>query len=260
MPPNFPSPPIPPLIAAVQAFAQEDPAVPPSLRSCPQWFYTAMPCSLRNKLQRIADGRDQGHTFLDRACSLGESVPELAAIAHPPRATHEVSAVASPPVAILVAVLGTTWKIAHWTGVIDGEARSNAHARMASVKNGKKPRHSAAARLDSLQLVTIIPEDKAAAETPMCAICQVEFKATDIGYVFKGCNHPFHVKCMNNWLERGNSCPCCRKPLQTSQQHPSASHNSAEAAHPRRNANNANSDLLGPAVRAYMDAHSDGWE
>mmetsp|Transcript_3690 Transcript_3690/g.8905 ORF Transcript_3690/g.8905 Transcript_3690/m.8905 type:complete len:363 (-) Transcript_3690:184-1272(-) len=242
-------------LSAVRNFAQEDPAVPHNLQHCPQWLYSVMPFSLKNKLNRIANGRDQDRSFLDRARDLGEAVPELAAVAHPPRATHDISAVwaASPPVAVMTAVFGTTWKIANWTGVIGQEARGDAHVDMARVKKGKKPAHSAAARLDSLELRTILDGNSTAEEddVPMCAICQVEFEAEDIGYVFKGCNHPFHVKCMNNWLEKGNTCPCCRKQLQTAEKEPCAPTETASAsAH-------ADSNLLGPAVRAYMDAQAE---
>ncbi|KAG8371576.1 hypothetical protein BUALT_Bualt13G0102300 [Buddleja alternifolia] len=46
-----------------------------------------------------------------------------------------------------------------------------------------------------------------------CAICLGEFVEGEDVRVFPGCNHGFHVRCIDRWLVLRSSCPTCRRPL-----------------------------------------------
>jgi len=110
----------------------------------------------------------------------------------------------------------------------------------------------------------------------MCAICQVEFEEGQYGFVFKGCNHPFHVRCMSDWLERGDHCPCCRKKLKVNDAlqsrvgssgsaHPdpssarrdSAARSGSSGAGGGGSTDQYRSSRLGPALRAYYEEGGD---
>ena len=51
---------------------------------------------------------------------------------------------------------------------------------------------------------------------PRCALCLSEFgsgKAGDGGElvrVVSACGHFFHAECIDGWLRKGRTCPCCR--------------------------------------------------
>ncbi|KAI0208487.1 hypothetical protein LSAT2_006833 [Lamellibrachia satsuma] len=46
-------------------------------------------------------------------------------------------------------------------------------------------------------------------EEDPCIICHDELET---GPVFKlGCSHRFHKKCIDQWLQRHNTCPTCRE-------------------------------------------------
>lgn len=45
----------------------------------------------------------------------------------------------------------------------------------------------------------------------ICAIC-LELLGSDI-HILKNCKHTFHTKCIVNWWEVSDTCPCCRKSL-----------------------------------------------
>lgn len=82
---------------------------------------------------------------------------------------------------------------------------------------------TAAARLDSLELKMVKPpstkHEDGAADTQynetndgiMCAVCQCDFEEGEYGLVFRHCKHAFHAKCLNTWLDRRHTCPCCRE-------------------------------------------------
>lgn len=87
---------------------------------------------------------------------------------------------------------------------------------------------SVAARLDSLELRLMMsplapgaaegegPESATASgddQTPACAICLCDFGQNEHAMVFKKCGHAFHCKCLNPWLDRSSTCPCCRGKL-----------------------------------------------
>eukprot|EP00286_Rhodomonas_abbreviata_P000743 CAMPEP_0181288386 /NCGR_PEP_ID=MMETSP1101-20121128/303_1 /TAXON_ID=46948 /ORGANISM="Rhodomonas abbreviata, Strain Caron Lab Isolate" /LENGTH=385 /DNA_ID=CAMNT_0023392501 /DNA_START=373 /DNA_END=1531 /DNA_ORIENTATION=- len=59
-----------------------------------------------------------------------------------------------------------------------------------------------------------VAADEGAAEEEdnlMCAVCQCDFEEGEYGLVFRRCKHAFHAKCLNTWLDRRHTCPCCRE-------------------------------------------------
>ncbi|MED6210091.1 hypothetical protein PIB30_060866 [Stylosanthes scabra] len=46
-----------------------------------------------------------------------------------------------------------------------------------------------------------------------CAICLGEFMNGEKVRVLPKCNHGFHVKCIDTWLQSHSSCPTCRRCL-----------------------------------------------
>jgi hypothetical protein len=43
-----------------------------------------------------------------------------------------------------------------------------------------------------------------------CAICLKKISLNKNCKVLPVCNHKFHIKCINEWLDKNNSCPSCR--------------------------------------------------
>ena len=43
-----------------------------------------------------------------------------------------------------------------------------------------------------------------------CAVCQVDFGEGESCLACKKCDSGFHVRCLNTWLLRAETCPCCR--------------------------------------------------
>ena len=45
-----------------------------------------------------------------------------------------------------------------------------------------------------------------------CAICMENEDSSWLNMIIKtGCNHTYHIKCILQWVARGNqTCPCCR--------------------------------------------------
>ncbi|XP_047341369.1 RING-H2 finger protein ATL74-like [Impatiens glandulifera] len=46
-----------------------------------------------------------------------------------------------------------------------------------------------------------------------CPICLGEFVDGERIRILPGCNHEFHMKCIDRWLLTNSSCPNCRQPL-----------------------------------------------
>ncbi|XP_026427890.1 RING-H2 finger protein ATL22-like [Papaver somniferum] len=54
-------------------------------------------------------------------------------------------------------------------------------------------------------------------ENTTCSICLADYTPKDTLKSLPGCNHYFHVNCIDGWLRVNGSCPVCRKsPLQYS--------------------------------------------
>ncbi|XP_056845579.1 RING-H2 finger protein ATL2-like [Raphanus sativus] len=50
-----------------------------------------------------------------------------------------------------------------------------------------------------------------AAEDPIdCAVCLSEFEEGESGRVLPGCEHAFHVECIDMWFHSHSTCPLCR--------------------------------------------------
>ncbi|KAH9292062.1 hypothetical protein KI387_042752, partial [Taxus chinensis] len=43
-----------------------------------------------------------------------------------------------------------------------------------------------------------------------CAVCLCEFEENDKARMLPGCNHSFHVDCIDMWFYSHSSCPLCR--------------------------------------------------
>lgn len=50
-----------------------------------------------------------------------------------------------------------------------------------------------------------------------CPVCKDELKKGEEAMKLP-CNHEFHKECLMPWLERANTCPICRKELETDDQ------------------------------------------
>eukprot|EP00286_Rhodomonas_abbreviata_P018449 CAMPEP_0181291904 /NCGR_PEP_ID=MMETSP1101-20121128/2218_1 /TAXON_ID=46948 /ORGANISM="Rhodomonas abbreviata, Strain Caron Lab Isolate" /LENGTH=397 /DNA_ID=CAMNT_0023396331 /DNA_START=36 /DNA_END=1226 /DNA_ORIENTATION=- len=169
---------------------------------------------VHNYLNQIA--RCPGESVGGRARRIAAAVPKLAGMALPPHASAKVAAMwgQSPPIAVIHAVISTTVKIASWAGVLTTPEQSEPSS--GPLRSSNRPKHSPSVRFHSLETRVINQEGK---DAETCAICQIEFSDGDMGFVFKQCQHPFHVKCLNRWLERGDSCPTCRGKLCAPHQH-----------------------------------------
>eukprot|EP00287_Rhodomonas_sp_CCMP768_P009775 CAMPEP_0196720290 /NCGR_PEP_ID=MMETSP1091-20130531/3102_1 /TAXON_ID=302021 /ORGANISM="Rhodomonas sp., Strain CCMP768" /LENGTH=311 /DNA_ID=CAMNT_0042061467 /DNA_START=48 /DNA_END=983 /DNA_ORIENTATION=+ len=190
----------------------QDPAVPADIERLPGWAYAAMPSNLRRTVTDVARGRTGAS---EKASQLITALPELASMALPSRATREVSVLwgLSPPIGVLGAVVSTTIRLGRFCGVDVFEDNGTDLQHQNSLKCDRRPAHHAALRLDCLEVKQLRPESEVEGGTediPLCAICQVDFEVGEYAYAFRECKHAFHVKCLNQWLERGDSCPCCR--------------------------------------------------
>ncbi|XP_065039461.1 RING-H2 finger protein ATL2-like [Musa acuminata AAA Group] len=43
-----------------------------------------------------------------------------------------------------------------------------------------------------------------------CAVCLTEFETGEKGRLLPGCNHKFHVACIDMWFASHSTCPICR--------------------------------------------------
>ena len=48
-----------------------------------------------------------------------------------------------------------------------------------------------------------------------CSICLMDYKESDLVRMLPGCDHFFHVKCVDPWLRMNLTCPICRKRPET---------------------------------------------
>ncbi|GAA0149849.1 hypothetical protein LIER_08926 [Lithospermum erythrorhizon] len=47
-----------------------------------------------------------------------------------------------------------------------------------------------------------------------CVVCLCKVSNGEKYWILKRCNHGFHVKCIDSWLQENSSCPTCRNPIQ----------------------------------------------
>ena len=47
-------------------------------------------------------------------------------------------------------------------------------------------------------------------DAEMCAVCQINFEEREHCLACRSCDSGFHVACLNKWLLRADTCPCCR--------------------------------------------------
>ena len=83
-----------------------------------------------------------------------------------------------------------------------GGGKGDAGTKKDGLKKKKKPKDDAPALLGQRRNV----DD--GAET--CAVCQVDFEESEGCLACKHCDSGFHVRCLNTWLLRAETCPCCR--------------------------------------------------
>jgi hypothetical protein len=51
-------------------------------------------------------------------------------------------------------------------------------------------------------------------ESSICSICHSPFDTNTIIRRITGCNHYFHINCLENWLQNNNTCPNCRNTIE----------------------------------------------
>ena len=85
---------------------------------------------------------------------------------------------------------------------------------MTEINTAPSPRaYLTAFELCAMQAAESLPQDisdQAWLELqPVCAICFEKVEQPDYS---KHCqnSHVFHINCINAWLNRSNTCPCCR--------------------------------------------------
>jgi len=62
---------------------------------------------------------------------------------------------------------------------------------------------------EQIRTTTRLLSQSGDSETP-CAICQDLVRDGDIVRNLNGCNHVFHVDCIDTWFQRSSLCPTCR--------------------------------------------------
>jgi Ring finger domain len=64
--------------------------------------------------------------------------------------------------------------------------------------------------------------DAAAMRDTCCPVCLEEFYEMDrVSSCEDGCGAWFHRACLTEWLDRSDSCPCCRRDMVTAPRHQS---------------------------------------
>ncbi|XP_020574262.1 RING-H2 finger protein ATL64-like [Phalaenopsis equestris] len=77
------------------------------------------------------------------------------------------------------------------------------------VKNQMDSHSSSRSALDSDVLKTL-PITVFSSANSDCAICLAELAENELGRVLWGCNHAFHLDCIDEWFRVNSSCPICR--------------------------------------------------
>lgn len=87
--------------------------------------------------------------------------------------------------------------------LVSSESRDNPSARIANTGIKKKA-------LKTFPVVNYSAEMKLPGLDAECVICLSEFAPGDRVKVLPKCNHGFHVRCIDKWLNSHSSCPTCR--------------------------------------------------
>ncbi|CAK9168201.1 unnamed protein product [Ilex paraguariensis] len=64
--------------------------------------------------------------------------------------------------------------------------------------------------LKTFKVISYPGEMKLPSLDTMCVICLSEFSSGDHVRILPKCNHGFHVRCIDRWLNTHSSCPTCR--------------------------------------------------
>jgi len=56
-------------------------------------------------------------------------------------------------------------------------------------------------------------EEDGGSENRECCVCLNEFQEGEKVKVLPNCSHPFHIDCIDVWLENNPNCPLCRTPI-----------------------------------------------
>ncbi|KAK4359800.1 hypothetical protein RND71_022029 [Anisodus tanguticus] len=67
--------------------------------------------------------------------------------------------------------------------------------------------------LKAFPVITYTTELKHSGIDSQCVICLSKFAVREKIKVLPKCNHEFHVKCIDKWLNSHSSCPICRRCL-----------------------------------------------
>ena len=65
-----------------------------------------------------------------------------------------------------------------------------------------------------IQTGSTVHQATAVSESP-CAICQDTIAVGNIVRKLRGCNHIFHIDCIDTWYQRSVLCPTCRHDIRT---------------------------------------------
>jgi len=93
-----------------------------------------------------------------------------------------------------------------------GQSGTGAAVANASVAKGRSNRHSK--RMSKQSAISADHNQQQGGSTEqdaeMCAVCQFDFEHHERVLACKTCDNGFHVRCLNEWLSRATTCPCCR--------------------------------------------------
>ena len=72
-------------------------------------------------------------------------------------------------------------------------------------------------RPDVLQSLPVFPYAPSSSDDRRleCPVCLEEFKEGEKGRHLPGCNHSFHVDCIDMWLHSHSTCPVCRSTVKS---------------------------------------------
>ena len=74
----------------------------------------------------------------------------------------------------------------------------------------KTPEHTGAKGISPPCKMPCTGAQCALQEAERCAVCQEDFPSKHIALACLKCDSGFHVRCLNKWLLRAETCPCCR--------------------------------------------------